>query len=104
MCGKDVSGVSDMALVTPIFFRERSSVTEMERENVGREAPGGPEMDRQIFSLCFGKTSIFHALPLKQTQSEQMIKLFNLKKERTSSKKERKKGEPCLSFPCIKYT
>lgn len=35
---------SDMAaVITPIFFRERSSVTEIERENGGREAAGASE-------------------------------------------------------------
>lgn len=38
---------SDMAaFVTPIFLRERSSVTEMERENTGRGAAAGPETDQ----------------------------------------------------------
>lgn len=34
---EEVEG-SDKATVTPIFFREHSSVTEMERENAGRVA------------------------------------------------------------------
>lgn len=48
-CGTEEAEGSDMAaVVTPIFFRERSSVTEMEREKAGREAAGGPEKDRYI--------------------------------------------------------
>ncbi len=49
LCGTEEAEGSDMAaVVTPIFFRERSSVTEMEREKAGREAAGGPEIDRYI--------------------------------------------------------
>lgn len=48
LCGTEESEGSDMAaVVTPIFFRERSSVTEMERENTGREAAGGPEKGKE---------------------------------------------------------
>ena len=48
LCGTEESEGSDMAaVVNPIFFRERSSVTEMERENMGREAAGGPETERE---------------------------------------------------------
>lgn len=42
------SGWSDLpAVVTPIFLRERSSVTEMERVKVGRVVAAGPEVDRR---------------------------------------------------------
>ena len=47
--GTEESHSVDMeGVVTPIFFRECSSVTEMERENAGR-APGGKPgyIDRQ---------------------------------------------------------
>lgn len=43
----DSEGSDMTAFVTPIFFRERSSVTEMERENTGRGAAAGPETSRQ---------------------------------------------------------
>lgn len=47
--GTEESEGSDMAaVVTPIFFRERSSVTEMERVNTGREAAGGPERKKEM--------------------------------------------------------
>lgn len=40
-CGTEEAEGSDMSTVDiPIFFRERSSVTEIERENAGR----GPEI------------------------------------------------------------
>lgn len=42
----DSEGSDMAAFVTPIFFRERSSVTEMERENTGRGAAAGPETDQ----------------------------------------------------------
>lgn len=47
--GLDGTDESDIAgVVTPIFFRERSSVTDMERENSGREAAKEPAwMNRQ---------------------------------------------------------
>lgn len=58
-CGTEESWLSDMAaVVTPIFLRERSSVTEMDRENAGREATCGPEINRQRFPLRFYKTCI----------------------------------------------
>lgn len=48
LCGTEESEGSDVAaVVTPIFFSERSSVAEMERENAGREAAGGPERERE---------------------------------------------------------
>lgn len=43
----DSEGSGMTAFVTPILFRERSSVTEMERENTGRGAAAGPETDQQ---------------------------------------------------------
>lgn len=49
---EEVEG-SDKATVTPIFFREHSSVTEMERENAGRGAASWPEMDRWIETEIF---------------------------------------------------
>lgn len=45
---EEVEGSEKATVVTPIFFRERSSVTEMERENAGRGAASWPEMDRWI--------------------------------------------------------
>lgn len=46
-CDTEEAEGSDMAtVVTPIFFRECSSVTEIERENAGRETAGGPEIIR----------------------------------------------------------
>lgn len=45
--GADASVTS--TVVTPIFFRERSSVTEMERKNAGREGTWEPETETHIF-------------------------------------------------------
>lgn len=63
--GKDEAEGSDMAsVVTPIFFSERSSVTEMERENTGRDAAGASEskkelMDQNVALLFFFVITVF---------------------------------------------
>lgn len=65
-------GVSVMStVVTPIFFRERSSVTDTEREIVGRVGTCEPEMERWKFSLFFffltKKIWVFHTVPINLT-------------------------------------